>query len=60
MNHSEELVGDAGDRDVRDLDLLLPEEVEQEIERTGEALQLDDESAGGIGRRARIPPRIEG
>ncbi len=55
MDGPQELIGDPGDGDVRDLELLFPEEMEQEVERTGERVELDDESGAGAerGRRER-------
>ena len=50
VDGAEELVGDPGDRDVGDLELLLAQEVEQQIERTGEGIELDDESRAGAER----------
>jgi hypothetical protein len=44
VNGLEELIGDAADRDVRDLDLVFAEQVQQQIERTRERFELDDES----------------
>ena len=49
----EELVGDLGERDLGDVELALADESEQEVERAGEVLQLDDEPGGAQG----APPR---
>jgi hypothetical protein len=43
VNRLKELVGNPRDGDVGDLELLLPDQVEQKVERAGEALQLDHE-----------------
>ncbi len=51
MNHLQELVGDPRDRDVGDVDLLLAHQVQQQIERAGESLEVDDEPGG---RQARL------
>ena len=52
VNAEEELLADARDRNVGDLDLLFANEREQQIERTGEVLELDDEGrVAGIERR---------
>jgi hypothetical protein len=47
VNGLEELVGDARDGDVGDLELLLAEEMEQEIERAGVGVELDHEARAG-------------
>ena len=44
MDGLEELVGDPRDRDVGDLELLLAEQVQQQIQRAGERVELDDEA----------------
>jgi len=44
-DHREELVRDTRDRQVGDVDLVLADQVQQQIERAGELLQLDDEPA---------------
>ena len=56
----EELLGDARDRDVANVELLVADEREQEVERSGELGQLDDERAvsGRTGRRSK--PRHRG
>ena len=46
-----ELLRDAGDRDVVDVDLLLANQRQQEIERPGELGQLDGEGVRAIGDR---------
>ena len=43
LDRSEELVGDAGDRDVEDVDVLLPDQVQQQVQRPLEAVELDDQ-----------------
>jgi len=43
------LIGDPRDRQVGDVDFVFADQVEQQIERTGELFQLDDE-AGLIGK----------
>ena len=40
----EELVGDPRDRNVGDLELLFAQQVQQQIERAGERVELDDEA----------------
>ncbi|MND01633.1 hypothetical protein D3C83_207070 [compost metagenome] len=46
----EELLRDLRDGDVGDLDFLLANQVQQQIERTGELIQLDQERrVGGFG-----------
>src|SRR6266581_2477385 len=50
VDDREKLVGDLRDREVGDVDLVLADQVQQQVERAGELLQLDDESvlvAGG-------------
>ena len=44
MNRPEELIGNAGDRNIGDVDLLLAEQMEQEVERPGEPIEFDDEA----------------
>ena len=44
MDGLEELVGDPRDRDVGDLELLLPQQVEQQVERAGERVEPDHEA----------------
>ena len=39
----EELIGDPRDRDVGDLELFLPQQVQKQVERPGEGIELDDE-----------------
>jgi hypothetical protein len=65
VNRVEELVGDAGDGNVGDLELLLAKQVQQEIERPGVGIELDDEARAGaecggwsLGKRhvSRVPP----
>ena len=45
VNRREKLVGDPRDRNVGDVDLLLAHQVQQQVERTGEAVELHDEAA---------------
>jgi hypothetical protein len=40
-DRDEELLGDLGDRDVEDVDVLLADQVQQQVERAVEALQVD-------------------
>ena len=40
VHHREELIGDPGDRNIRDVDLLFAEEMQQQIERTREGVHL--------------------
>src|SRR5690606_2709978 len=47
LDRLEELLGDAGDRDVEDVDVLFPDQVEQQVERTLEPLELHDEAGVG-------------
>src|SRR5437879_3484547 len=50
VDDREKLVGDLRDRQVGDVDLVLADQVQQQVKRAGELLQLDDESvlvAGG-------------
>src|SRR2546427_9011441 len=50
VDDREKLVGDLRDRQVGDVDLVLADQMQQQVERAGELLQLDDESvlvAGG-------------
>jgi hypothetical protein len=42
-DHRQELVGDLRDREVGDVDLVLADQMQQQVERAGELLQLDDE-----------------
>ncbi len=61
VNHAQELVGDPRDRNVGDLDLLLPQQVQQQVERTVEPVELHHEARGsaqGDGGRARRHPKI--
>jgi hypothetical protein len=46
----EELLADARDRDVGDLDLLIADEREEEIERPRIFVELDDEGRRRVGR----------
>ena len=55
VDAKEELLADARDGNVRDLDLLFADEREQQVERPREVLQLDDEW-----RRARVERRESG
>jgi hypothetical protein len=55
VHHGQKLVGHSRNRDVRDIDLLLAEQMQQQVERTREALQLHDEP--GTGRVSRSGPR---
>ncbi len=43
MDGVEELIGDPRDRNVGDLELLLAQQVQQQVERPGEGIELDDE-----------------
>src|SRR5256885_723900 len=66
-DHREELIGDLGHRQIGDVELVLLDQVQQQIERPRELLQLDDEAAlvlsggGGRGRpttrRSKTPTR---
>ena len=47
VHRVEELVGDARDRDVPDVDLLAADQVQQEVERAGVPVERDDERAVG-------------
>src|SRR5690606_26834162 len=47
LDRAEELFRDARDRDVEDVDVLLANQVEQQIERALEPLELHDEAAFG-------------
>ena len=44
MNRTEKLVGNPGHRDVGDFELLFPQQVQQQVERAAEFLQLDYEA----------------
>jgi hypothetical protein len=46
VNDGEELIRDLGDRQIGDVQLVFTNEVEQEVERPGELLELDNESRG--------------
>ena len=50
MDGRQELIGDPRDRDVGDLELLLAEQMEQQVERPGESVELDDEAGAGAER----------
>ena len=50
VDGAQKLIGDTGDRDVGDLDLLFAKQVEQEVERAGEGVELDDERRSGAER----------
>ena len=54
----EELLRDSGDRDVVDVDLLIANEREQEVERTAELRELDDEWRRHVRRRLE-PTRLD-
>ena len=54
MDGLEELVGDPRDRDLGDLELLLAQQVQQQVERAGERVELDDE------RRCPAPSAVVG
>src|SRR5207244_12173267 len=59
-DHAQELIGDLRDREVGDVELVLADEMQQQIERARELLELDDEAglvhgAGG-GRQRRHEP----
>jgi hypothetical protein len=59
MNTLEELFANAGDRDVGDLDLLIANQREQEVERSREVIELDDEASRrrlGLEYRAHAGP----
>ena len=43
IDDRQELIGDLGDREVGDVDLVLADQMQQQIERAGKLLQLDDE-----------------
>src|SRR2546426_511788 len=49
-DHGQELVGDLRDGQVGDVDLVLADQMEQQVERAGELLQLDDEAVLVLGR----------
>ena len=49
----EKLIGDAGDRNVGDLELLFAQQVQQQIERPGEGVELHHERGPGAKRRGR-------
>src|SRR5438046_1715390 len=57
VDHREKLVRDLGDREVGDVELVLVDQVQQQVERTRELLELDDEAGllldRGSRRRAR-------
>src|SRR2546426_2236603 len=62
----QELIGDLGDRQVGDVELVLADQVQQQVERAGELLQLDDETGllgehgvrrGGSGHEGTPPGR---
>src|SRR5437667_1705 len=44
-DHREELIRDPRDREVGDVELVLVDQVQQQVERTRELLELDDETA---------------
>ena len=44
MDRAEELIGDPGDRNIGDLELFLAQQMQQQVERPGEGVELDDES----------------
>ena len=48
----EELLGDAGDRDVVDVDLLVADQREQQVERAAEMREFNRKTVGVAGRRA--------
>ncbi len=60
VDDQEELIGDPGDRNVRDLELFLPQEVEQKVEGTREGLEFDHEGRRGTQRRGRRIRQCEG
>src|SRR5216683_132851 len=43
-DHREELVGDLRDRQIRDVELVLADQVQQQVQRAGKLLQLDDKT----------------
>src|SRR6266702_1745297 len=49
-DQGQELVGDLRDGQVGDVDLVLVDQMEQQVERAGELLQLDDEAVLVLGR----------
>ena len=51
VDDSEKLIRDLGDGQVGDIDLVLMDQVQQEIERSRELLELDDKTALLLGRR---------
>jgi hypothetical protein len=56
-----ELLRDLRDRDVENVDVLLADQMQQQIERTLEPVQLDNESAfGELAIRGRSPCRVDG
>src|SRR3989475_12590250 len=57
VDHGEELVGDLCDREVGDVDLALADQVEQQVERPRELVQLDHETpVRRHGHRRHIAP----
>ena len=44
VDHRQELIRDLRDRQIGDVDLVFPNQMEQQVERAGEFLQLDDEA----------------
>jgi hypothetical protein len=50
VDHTQELIGDTSYRDVRDVNLFFAEEVQQQIERSREGVELDDEPRFGAER----------
>ena len=54
MNPRQELLGDPGNGNVPDIDLLIADQRQQEIERSTKPIELDDE------RRRREPRRETG
>ena len=49
VDHGEELVGDLRDRQVGDVDFVFADQMQQQVERAGEFLQLDDEASTRAG-----------
>jgi hypothetical protein len=53
VDRLKKLIGDSGNRDIGDLQLLLSEEMEQQVERTRERVELDYEARSRSGRLCR-------
>ena len=57
-DHREELIGDFRDREIGDVELVLVDQVQQQVERARELLELDDEAGvlrGGWNSRHEAP-----